>query len=160
MPKKADTKKTTANKTVSKKTSLKKSSAKKIVSNAKSLAQSLIEKDYNLVTGGTDTHVMLIDLTNKDISGKQAEKSLEQAGINLNKNMVPFDKRSPFVTSGIRIGTPAITTRGMGNQEMSMIADLIDRVINNPDDIKVISKVKKEVNDLCDAFPIYDEFHN
>ena len=134
--------------------------AKNIVSNAKSLAQSLIEKDYNLVTGGTDTHVMLIDLTNKDISGKQAEKSLEQAGINLNKNMVPFDKRSPFVTSGIRIGTPAITTRGMGNQEMSMIADLIDRVINNPDDNKVISKVKKEVNDLCDAFPIYDEFHN
>ena len=134
--------------------------AKSIVSNAKSLAQSLIEKDYNLVTGGTDTHVMLIDLTNKDISGKQAEKSLEQAGINLNKNMVPFDKRSPFVTSGIRIGTPAITTRGMGNQEMSMIADLIDRVINNPDDNKVISKVKKEVNDLCDAFPIYDEFHN
>ena len=128
--------------------------------NAQAMAKAFVSRDYHLISGGTDNHLMLIDLRNKNITGKAAEEALVKADITANKNMVPFDKRSPFVTSGIRIGTPAITTRGMGNQEMSMIADLIDSVINNPDDNKVISKVKKEVNDLCDAFPIYDEFHN
>ena len=107
--------------------------ANKIVENAKVMAQEFIEMDYNIVSGGTDTHIVLIDLTNKNISGKAAEKALEKAGITVNKNMVPFDKRSPFVTSGIRVGTPAITTRNMGTQEMKKVAQLIDMVINNPD---------------------------
>ena len=104
--------------------------ANKIVENAKVLAQEFIEMDYNIVSGGTDTHIVLIDLTNKNISGKAAEKALEKAGITVNKNMVPFDQRSPFITSGIRVGTPAITTRNMGIQEMKKVAQLIDMVIN------------------------------
>ena len=132
--------------------------ANKIVENAKVMAQEFIEMDYNIVSGGTDTHIVLIDLTNKNISGKAAEKSLEKAGITVNKNMVPFDKRSPFVTSGIRVGTPAITTRNMGTQEMKKIAQLIDKVINNPDSDDNLKKVKLNVKDLCESYPIYKEF--
>lgn len=132
--------------------------ANKIVENAKVMAQEFIEMDYNIVSGGTDTHIVLIDLTNKNISGKAAEKSLEKAGITVNKNMVPFDKRSPFVTSGIRVGTPAITTRNMGTQEMKKVAQLIDKVINNPENDDNLKKVKLNVKDLCESYPIYKEF--
>ena len=132
--------------------------ANKIVENAKVMAQEFIEMDYNIVSGGTDTHIVLIDLTNKNISGKAAEKALEKAGITVNKNMVPFDKRSPFVTSGIRVGTPAITTRNMGTQEMKKVAQLIDMVINNPDSDDYLKKVKLNVKDLCESYPIYKEF--
>ena len=132
--------------------------ANKIVENAKVMAQEFIEMDYNIVSGGTDTHIVLIDLTNKNISGKAAEKALEKAGITVNKNMVPFDQRSPFITSGIRVGTPAITTRNMGIQEMKKVAQLIDMVINNPDSDDNLKKVKLNVKDLCESYPIYKVF--
>jgi len=131
--------------------------AQQIVDNAKSMADEFISKDYQLISGGTDTHVILIDLSNKDITGKAAENSLEKAGITTNKNMIPFDEKSPFVTSGIRIGTPAITTRGMKKDEMKRIVSLIDRVIINPDDDQNLSSVKAEVNELCKFFPLYPE---
>ena len=129
--------------------------AKSIISNAKTMAEELMIMDYNLITDGTDTHVILIDLTNKNISGKTAELILGKAGITVNKNMVPFDIKSPFVTSGIRIGTPAITTRGMGKTEMKQIASWIDKAINNYENDKVLSKIKNDVNHLCSNFPIY-----
>ena len=129
--------------------------AQNIIDNAKVMADEFLKLDYNLISGGTDTHLNLIDLSNKKISGKIAEKSLGQAGITVNKNMVPFDTKSPFVTSGIRIGTPAITTRGMGEEEMKYIVKWIDLVIKNHDDISLINNVKSKVNDLCSNFPIY-----
>ena len=130
-----------------------------IVENAKTMADTFIKKDYDIISGGTDTHVVLIDLSNKDISGKAAEKSLEKAGITVNKNMVPFDKKSPFITSGIRVGTPALTTRGMGVNEMIHIVDLIDQVICNIEDEKVLNSVNKKVKELCQSFPLYNELH-
>ena len=131
-----------------------------IVQNAQSLAEAFLNKDYHLVSGGTDTHVILIDLTNKEITGKAAEKALEKAGITVNKNMVPFDERSPFITSGIRIGTPAITTRGMKEDQMLIICDLIDQVISDPENDDVISNVISIVKELCDSFPLYDDLLN
>jgi glycine hydroxymethyltransferase len=131
--------------------------AQKIVDNAKTMANSLMELDYDLVSKGTDTHVVLIDLTNKNISGKEAEKVLEAAGITVNKNMVPFDQRSPFVTSGIRIGTPAITTRDMGKEEMKEIVRMIDSIIKDSKNIENIHQVKAEVKNLCESYPIYKE---
>ena len=131
--------------------------AQKIVDNAKTMANSLMELDYDLVSKGTDTHVVLIDLTNKNISGKEAEKVLEAAGITVNKNMVPFDQRSPFVTSGIRIGTPAITTRDMGKEEMKEIVRMIDSIIKDSKNIENIHQVKSEVKNLCESYPIYKE---
>ena len=128
---------------------------KNIVSNAKILAEELKIKGYNLVSNGTDTHLVLINLTNKNITGKLAEKKLEEAGITTNKNMVPFDERSPLVTSGIRIGTPAVTTRGMGSEEMKKIADLIDSVLLNINDEKNINNVKSSVIELCSSFNLY-----
>ncbi len=128
-----------------------------IIKNAKTLAQRLVEHGYALVSGGTDNHLMLVDLTNKGITGKAAEKALEQAGITVNKNMVPFDTKSPFVTSGIRIGTPALTTRGMKEDEMNHIGDLIHRVLSHIEDEKEISKVKDEVYNLCQNFLLYKE---
>ena len=130
-----------------------------IVENAKTMADTFIKKDYDIISGGTDTHVVLIDLSNKDISGKAAEKSLEKAGITVNKNMVPFDKKSPFITSGIRVGTPALTTRGMGVNEMIHIVDLIDQVICNIEDEKVLNSVNEKVKELCQSFPLYNELH-
>ena len=130
-----------------------------IINNAKTMADAFIKKDYNIITGGTDTHVVLIDLSNKGISGKAAEKSLEKAGITVNKNMVPFDKKSPFITSGIRVGTPALTTRGMGVNEMIQIVDLIDQVICNIEDEKVSNNVNEKVKELCQSFPLYNELH-
>ena len=133
--------------------------AANIVKNAKKMADEFIKKGYEIISGGTDTHVVLIDLTNKDVSGKAAEKSLEKAGITVNKNMVPFDKRSPFITSGIRVGTPALTTRGMGTEEMVQIVNLIDQVINNIDNEDIFNNVNEKVKDLCESFPLYNELH-
>ena len=131
--------------------------AKRVVDNAKVMAQEFIEMDYDIVSGGTDTHVVLIDLSNKGISGKAAEKALEKAGITVNKNMVPFDQRSPFITSGIRLGTPAITTRNMGSSEMKKIASFINTVVTDADNDDTIQNVKSQVKELCDSFPIYEE---
>lgn len=125
-----------------------------IIKNAQALAQALIEKGYNLLTGGTDNHLMLIDLRNKNLTGKLAEQALVAADITVNKNMVPFDTQSPFVTSGIRIGTPAITSRGLTEKEMFIIAQLIDQVLQNPTDEHQIQKVKHQVHELMSHFPL------
>ena len=129
--------------------------AQLVVENAKVMAEELLTLGYDLVSGGTDTHVLLIDLTNKGITGKHAENILGKSGITLNKNMVPFDSRSPFITSGIRIGTPAITTRGMGKVEMKQIVNWINQVILEPENEKLFSEIRLEVNNLCSKFPIY-----
>ena len=128
-----------------------------VVDNAKAMANEFLSRDYELVSGGTDTHVILIDLSNKAMTGKVAENALEKAGITVNKNMVPFDERSPFITSGIRIGTPAITTRGMSQDDMVKIVALIDSIIEKPDDEDNIVRVKAEVKDLCTSFPLYSD---
>ena len=129
---------------------------KSVLDNAKCFEEEFKSKGYNLISGGTDTHLVLIDLQNKNISGKAAEIALDEAGITVNKNMVPFDPKSPFVTSGIRIGSPAMTTRGMGVEEVKIIVDLIDQVILNHDSEEKIKSVKKHVNELCSSFPIYE----
>ena len=129
--------------------------ARQIVVNAKSMAEEFLSRGYHLVSGGTDTHLVLIDLTEKGITGKKAENALEKVGITVNKNMVPFDQKSPFVTSGIRIGTPAVTTRGMKEDEMKTIVALIDKVISSPDSEDLLSTVMSEVLDLCRDFPLY-----
>ena len=134
--------------------------AQQIVDNAKIMADEFISKEYQLISGGTDTHVILIDLTNKKITGKAAEKTLEVAGITINKNMVPYDEKSPFVTSGIRIGTPAVTTRGMQGEDMKKIVSLIDSAISNHDNQQKLLSIKDEVNDLCKSFPLYSELQN
>jgi len=131
--------------------------AKQVISNAKALSGKLVEYGFDIVSGGTDNHLMLIDLSNKTITGKQAEISLEKAGITVNKNMVPFDTRSPFVTSGIRIGTPAVTTRGMKENEMSRIADIINSAIQNFDNEEKLEELKAEVKELCSGYPLYSE---
>ena len=129
---------------------------KKVQQNAKTLAESFLSMDYDLVSGGTDNHLILVDLRNKGLTGKIAEESLDKANITLNKNMVPFDTESPFVTSGIRIGTPAMTTRGFGEDEFKQVAHLIDKVLQDPENGDVLNEVSGEVKDLCDQFPLYD----
>ena len=129
-----------------------------IVKNAQILAETLLNLGYDIVSGGTDTHLVLIDLTQKEISGKKAEIALEEAGITTNKNMVPFDERSPMVTSGIRIGTPALTTRGFRENEMLQVANLIDNVIQNIQDETIIKNTRSSVSELCAQFPIYEDF--
>ena len=131
--------------------------AAQIVKNAQALAASLQRNGYRLVSGGTDKHMMLLDLRETDITGKDAEESLDRAGITVNKNVIPFETRSPFVTSGIRIGTPAVTTRGMGEPEMGVIGDLISRVLNDIDRDDVKASVKDDVRGLTDQFPVYQE---
>ena len=128
-----------------------------VMKNAQALAGAMVEKGYQIISGGTDNHLMLIDLRPKSdtLTGKVAENTLVKADITVNKNAVPFETRSPFVTSGIRIGTPAVTTRGMKEAEMLKIADLIDRVLTNTEDDNVINQVKKEVNELSLNFPLY-----
>jgi len=123
-----------------------------VVKNAKALAEALIEKNYRLVSGGTDNHLILIDVRNKNLNGKTAEKMLNDIGIATNKNTIPFDPESPFITSGIRIGTAAMTTRGMKEPEMFEIAELISDTLENKSDIE---KIKKRVYELCDRFPLY-----
>ncbi len=131
--------------------------SKQIVANAQALAAALVKRGYQLVSGGTDNHLMLVDLRNKGLTGKVAEKALDAAGITLNKNTVPKETQSPFVTSGIRIGTPAVTTRGMKEPEMERIAELIDRVLGAPDDTALAAQVKADVKQLAARFPLYPE---
>jgi glycine hydroxymethyltransferase len=133
-----------------------KSYQKKVQANAKAMGDAFMEMDYNLVSNGTDNHLILVDLRNKGLTGKVAEEALEKANITLNKNMVPFDTESPFVTSGIRIGSPAMTTRGFGTDEFKTIAKLIDKVLQDPDNESVIREVKGQVSELCETFPLYD----
>jgi glycine hydroxymethyltransferase len=130
----------------------------RVIANAKALAEGLIEHGFTLVSGGTDNHLVLVDLRSKGVTGKVAEKALDRAGITVNKNTVPAETESPFVTSGVRIGTPALTTRGLGTGEMKVIAGLIDRVITAPEDEGVAEKVRGEVRELCDRFPLYGEW--
>ncbi|MBU0508540.1 serine hydroxymethyltransferase [bacterium] len=132
--------------------------AEQVVKNAKVLAESLMGFGYNLVSGGTDTHLILMDLSPKGLTGKAAEKALEKAGITVNKNMVPFDPQKPFVTSGIRMGTPAITTRGMGVAEMKKIAGWIHRVLINMEDDTVLSAVRSELEEMVKSFPLYPQY--
>jgi glycine hydroxymethyltransferase len=123
--------------------------------NAATMADALVEKGYNIISGGTDNHCMLIDLRNKNISGKEAEQTLVKADITVNKNMVPFDDKSPFVTSGIRVGTAAITTRGLKENDMQGIVDLIDEVITNHEDVTVLARVKIKVNTMMKGKPLF-----
>ena len=129
--------------------------AKQIIKNAKMLSNELTTLGYNIVSGGTDNHLMLVDLTNKELSGKKVEIALGSAGVTVNKNMIPFDTKSPFVTSGVRIGTPAVTTRGMKENEMKNIAYFIDRAIKNNENETVLAQIKTEVAELCSKFPLY-----
>lgn len=130
---------------------------KQVAKNAQAMAKAFVDRGYKIISGGTDNHLMLIDLRNKDITGKKAEGVLVEADITLNKNMVPFDDKSPFVTSGIRVGTAAITTRGMVESDMERIVALIDKVLMNADDEKVIADVRAEVNNWMKDFPLYKE---
>lgn len=130
---------------------------KQVQLNAQALAKCFVDKDYQLISNGTDNHLMLIDLRNKNITGKKAQETLDLAHITLNKNSVPFDDKSPFVTSGIRIGVPAITTRGMKESEMQFIANVVDNVLMNADDANVISTVKSEVMQFMQQYPLYPE---
>ena len=133
--------------------------AGQIIKNAQTLSSKLIDFNFDVISGGTDNHLMLIDLTNKNITGKQAEIALGKAGITVNKNMVPFDERSPFVTSGIRIGTPAATTRGMKESEMVKIAEFINDTVSNIDDESKLEQIKNDVKELCKGFPLYSELN-
>ncbi|MFB6181965.1 MAG: serine hydroxymethyltransferase [Candidatus Magasanikbacteria bacterium] len=132
--------------------------ADQIIKNAKTLAEEFRQRGYEIITGGTDTHLLLIDITSKDTTGKPAEKALGKAGITVNKNAIPFDDRKPYDPSGIRLGTPALTSRGMKEPEMEQIAELIDRVIENIDNEEEIEKVHQKVQKLCEEFPIKEEF--
>jgi glycine hydroxymethyltransferase len=131
--------------------------AKQVKTNAQAMAKAFVSRGYNIISGGTDNHLMLIDLRNKNITGKKAQETLDRAHITLNKNAVPYDDKSPFVTSGIRVGVPAITTRGMKEEQMDAVVELIDRVLMNIDDESTVEKVATAVNDLMDAFPLYPE---
>ena len=128
---------------------------KNVVANARTLADELMKRDFRVISGGTDNHLMLIDLTNKDCTGKDAENALDRAGVTVNKNSIPFDTRPPAVTSGIRLGTPSITTRGMGKAEMVEIADIISTVIDNASEPETIQEHARRVEALCDRFPVY-----
>jgi glycine hydroxymethyltransferase len=131
--------------------------AKQVITNAQAMAKAFVDKGYQLISGGTDNHLMLIDLRNKNISGKKAEQALVKADITLNKNMVPFDDKSAFVTSGIRVGTAAVTTRGMKEEHMQFVVNAIDNVLINADDENVITTVRKQVNEFMSQFELYPE---
>jgi glycine hydroxymethyltransferase len=128
---------------------------RQVVKNAKRLAEVLKEKGYRLVSGGTDTHLFLIDLTNKNITGKEAEEALAKAGITVNKNTIPFETKPPFIASGIRIGTPAVTTRGMKEREMEIIGEYIDEVLKHRENEKYLEDIREKVKKLCMDFPVY-----
>ncbi|MDG1426384.1 MAG: serine hydroxymethyltransferase [Flavobacteriales bacterium] len=128
---------------------------RQVISNAKTMAEEFIRRGYNVISGGTQNHCMLIDLRNKNVTGKEIEIALVKSDITANKNMVPFDSQSPFITSGIRFGTPAITTRGVKEDTILKIVELIDRVISNPNDEVNLQKIKSEVNQLMSSFPIF-----
>ena len=131
--------------------------ARQVQLNAQAMAKALVDKDYHIISGGTDNHLMLIDLRNKNITGKKAQETLDKAHITLNKNAVPYDDKSPFVTSGIRVGVPAITTRGMKEAHMQTVVDLIDKVLMNIDEASVVNKVSNEVPEFMKQFPLYPE---
>jgi len=131
--------------------------AEQVIRNAQAMAKAFVDKGYQLISSGTDNHLMLIDLRNKNISGKKAEQALVKADITLNKNMVPFDDKSAFVTSGIRVGTPAVTTRGMKEEHMQFVVNVIDNVLMNADDENVIGSVRNQVNEFMGQFPLYPE---
>lgn len=130
---------------------------KQIITNAQAMASAFVSKGYNLISSGTDNHLMLIDLRNKNLTGKKAQETLDKAHITLNKNAVPFDDKSPFVTSGIRVGVPAITTRGMKEEHMNTVVNLIDKVLMNADDEAVINACRNEVKEFMKQFPLYPE---
>ena len=131
--------------------------SKQVLQNAQAMATAFVKKDYHIISGGTDNHLMLIDLRNKNISGKKAQETLDKAHITLNKNAVPYDDKSPFVTSGIRVGVPAITTRGMKENDMETVVDLIDRILMDIDNSTILEKVQGEVKDLMGQYPLYPE---
>ena len=133
--------------------------AKQILVNAQAMAKEFNAKGYNLISSGTENHLMLIDLRNKNITGKKAQETLDKAGITLNKNAVPFDDKSPFVTSGMRVGVPAITTRGMKEEDMKDVVNLVDKVLMNADDTKILTSVRRDVADLMNKFPLYPELN-
>jgi glycine hydroxymethyltransferase len=130
---------------------------KQVIANAQAMAKAFVSRGYNLISNGTDNHLMLIDLRNKNLTGKKAQETLDKAHITLNKNAVPFDDKSPFVTSGIRVGVPAVTTRGMNEAHMETVVSLIDKVLMNADDETVITSVKEEVKSFMGQFPLYPE---
>jgi glycine hydroxymethyltransferase len=128
-----------------------------VITNAQAMAKAFTSKDYHIISGGTDNHLMLIDLRNKNITGKKAQETLDKAHITLNKNAVPFDDKSPFVTSGIRVGVPAITTRGMKEEDMQTVVEFIDKILTNIESDKVINDVKEDVHSFMKSFPLYPE---
>jgi glycine hydroxymethyltransferase len=130
---------------------------RQIVANAKRLASNLSDAGFRLVSGGTDNHLMLVDVFSKGITGKAAEAALGKAGITVNKNAIPFDQNPPMVASGIRIGTPAVTSRGMREPEMDVMAEMIARALGAPEDDRVLADVRNEVEALCRRFPLYPE---
>lgn len=130
---------------------------KQVQVNAQAMAKAFVDKSYQIISGGTDNHLMLIDLRNKNLTGKKAQETLDKAHITLNKNAVPFDDKSPFVTSGIRVGVPAITTRGMKENHMQTVVDFIDKVLMNADDATVVATVKEDVKKFMEQFPLYPE---
>jgi glycine hydroxymethyltransferase len=129
----------------------------RILSNAKTLAEALLQRGFRLVSGGTDNHLMLVDLTETGVTGKEAQETLDRTGITINKNSIPFDGKGPQVTSGIRIGTPAVTTRGMGEGEMKLIAGFIDEALRNIDNEPRLGEIRQAVQELCERFPLYPE---
>ncbi len=131
--------------------------ARQVIKNAQAMARSFVEKGYQIISGGTDNHLMLIDLRNKNISGKKAENVLVQADITCNKNMVPYDDKSPFVTSGIRVGVPAITTRGLQESHMPQIVEWIDKLLMDADNEGLQKSIRGEVNEFMKQFPLYPE---
>ena len=128
---------------------------KKVIENAKKLAEELIKRGFRIISGGTDNHLMLVDLANKGITGKEAEEALDKAGITVNKNSIPYDERPPAITSGMRLGTPCVTTRGMGEAEMTEIAEIIDEVLRNNSDEAKIGRLRQRAGEICKRFPIY-----
>lgn len=133
---------------------------RQIIKNAQHLCSSLEKKGYRIVSGGTDNHLFMVDLTSKGLTGKEAQESLEASGIMINKNLIPFDTKSPNVTSGIRVGTPAVTTRGMKEAEMDLIADFIDTVLQNPVDVALQANMRDKVKTLCKRFPFYSRIYD
>jgi len=131
--------------------------AKQIQANAQAMSNAFVSRGYNIISKGTDNHLMLIDLRNKNLTGKKAQETLDKAHITLNKNAVPFDDKSPFVTSGIRVGVPAVTTRGMKEKDMETVVEMIDRVLMNIEDVKTIKSVSEEVKSFTKQFPLYPE---
>ncbi len=128
-----------------------------VIANAQAMARAFVSRGYGLISGGTDNHLMLIDLRNKNLTGKKAQETLDRAHITLNKNAVPFDDKSPFVTSGIRVGVPAVTTRGMKEEHMETVVSMLDKVLMNADDVALLASVKSEVKEFMQQFPLYPE---